>query len=268
MAGDCARSDAVAPVVQPTSVGDALHFGEAAGRPDRGARVERCPERLPLAFFIASPSGLIHLAASRVTMPSDKSPLPPALRSVVDAQLQSGERVTWVGQPIPGHLALAALPSCLTGILVTAFAIFVTGMMVSASFENLSGLERYVALAFSLLGLLFVLVGFVAVSRPYREFRAAQGKAYVITNRRAMIVQSFARSEPEVTGFMPGEFRNLRLERHPGKSGDVIFSERVEEDDDGNKTVIPVGFISVRDAEAAFWVTKELIQTTRRQGIH
>ena len=50
--------------------------------------------------------------------------LPPQLRTLIEAELDGDEKITWVGMPIPSRVALKALPLVMFGIPWTAFALF------------------------------------------------------------------------------------------------------------------------------------------------
>ena len=48
--------------------------------------------------------------------------IPQELHSLVEMELQSGERITWIAQPVSGRLARSTWPVVLFGIPWTAFA--------------------------------------------------------------------------------------------------------------------------------------------------
>lgn len=56
----------------------------------------------------------------------DPFSLPDGLRPVVEAEIELGERIAWLEQPIPRAMARTAWPIVLFAIPWTAFAIFWT----------------------------------------------------------------------------------------------------------------------------------------------
>ena len=50
--------------------------------------------------------------------------LPPELATLVDAELASGERIAWTGQPNLETIPPASIPLMMFGIPWTAFAVF------------------------------------------------------------------------------------------------------------------------------------------------
>src|SRR5437763_9868076 len=114
--------------------------------------------------------------------------LSPELAALVDAELASGERMVWVGQPIPSRYARGSLAIVLFGIPWTAFAIF---WMAGVSGFKIPNLTRGFGW-FPLFGIPFVLIGLGMLSTPFWVRRKARRTAYVITDRRAIVVEGGA----------------------------------------------------------------------------
>ncbi len=176
---------------------------------------------------------------------SDHSQLPDPLRGLVEAELASGERVTWVEQPIAGRLARSALPVLLFAIPWTLFALFwMAGAAATTSRAN-GGPERL----FPLFGLPFVLVGLAMLSSPYWAARSAKRTAYVLTDRRAIIFQS-GWTSVTVRSFEREKLGDLRRTQAPDGSGDLVFTEDVSSGRRGTTTT-DVGFLAIPDVKAA-----------------
>ena len=95
----------------------------------------------------------------------DTTRLPQQLRSLVESELQSGERITWMEQPIPGRMVRIILPIVLFGIPWTAFALFWTASVAWGTSIMGEGAGLFSAL--SLFGLPFIFIDLGMLSSPY-----------------------------------------------------------------------------------------------------
>jgi hypothetical protein len=176
------------------------------------------------------------------------SQMPLELRQLIRAEMQPGEALRWVGQPRSRTFLLATIPAVLFGIPWTAFSIFWT---VAAAGFALPSFDRIGwSLIFPLWGVPFILIGFCMLSSPFWAMLAARRTAYVITDRRAIIFDwGWNRT---VRSVQPSSFKGLyRREKRDGW-GDIILSETVARDSDGDRTRMEVSFVdveNVRDVE-------------------
>jgi hypothetical protein len=177
----------------------------------------------------------------------DTTRLPPQLRSLVEAELQSAERIIWMGQPIPGRCARMTLPIVLFGIAWTAFALFWTAGATWGMSKMTSGTGWF--RAFPLFGLPFILIGLAMLSSPYWARRKAQRSAYVLTERRAILFTAGWRGTVTVRSFEPDRLRDLRRKQHPDGSGDLVFAEDIRRDSDGDRQVTAVGFLAIQEVK-------------------
>lgn len=170
----------------------------------------------------------------------DISELSIALCSQVEAELQSGERITWVDQPIPGRMARTMVPLVLFGIPWTAFAIF---WVAGAAKAGGGGF-------FPLFGVPFILIGLGLLSSPYWTRRAARRSIYALTDRRAIVIQGSWWGSITVRSFESAQLTDLQRKQNPDGSGDLIFSQEVRRDSDGDRRVTNIGFMGIRDVKA------------------
>ena len=175
-------------------------------------------------------------------MVSGEGALPAEIQAQVDAELASGERVLWQGQPIgrfaPGGIALA-----LFGIPWTAFALF---WIWGAS--HAVGAFGALGMLFPLFGLPFVLVGFGLISAPWWMRLLARRTAYVITNQRVLILSPGWRGR-SVRSFAPERLTVIERRERSDGSGDLIFEKSSWRDSDGDRRTREVGFMSVPDVK-------------------
>src|SRR5688572_15650599 len=183
---------------------------------------------------------------------SDTTRLPPQLRLLVESELQSGERITWMEQPIPSRMARMTLPIVLFGIPWTAFALFWTAGAAwgTSKMEHGPGLFS----AFPLFGLPFILIGFGMLSSPYWARRKARRSAYVLTDRRAILFTAGWRGSVTIRTFEPERLTDLRRKQHTDGSGDLVFAQDIRRDN------ADVGFLAIREVKAVEELVRVLTQ--------
>ena len=114
--------------------------------------------------------------------------IPNKLRKKVHKELEVGESIRWVEQPIPRFFTASSIGSILFGIPWTSFALF--WMWGALGFE-LPDIREGIQPKdiFALFGLPFVLIGFGMLSSPIWVWLEARKTVYLITNRRAISIQ-------------------------------------------------------------------------------
>ena len=175
--------------------------------------------------------------------------LPDNLRSAVEGEMDQGERVIWVEQPLPSAFARAALPLLLFAIPFGGFAVF---WMVSAFRTSHNG-------AFALSGLPFFLIGLGMFSTPLWYARRAGRTAYVVTDRRAIVFAGG--SSTTVRAFSPGELSGYTKRERSGGSGDLVFGDEYVVSSRGqtNTRNWQNGFFGVPNVQEAEKFVKALI---------
>src|SRR5262249_38975512 len=140
-----------------------------------------------------------------------------ALRALVESELRTNERVTWIEQPIPARAARAALPVLLFAVPWTAFSLF---WMVMAS-----GIARQRAdvfhLGFAAFGLPFVAIGVGLLSSPYWAAQMARRTLYVLTDARAIILAAGWLGSTNVRSFEPSQLHDLQREQFADGTGSL-----------------------------------------------
>jgi hypothetical protein len=191
---------------------------------------------------------------------SDFSRLPPELRSPVELELQSGERIVWMDQPIPGRIARSAWPLVMFGIPWTAFSLF---WIVMATKGVASSKDAGPFWLFPLFGLPFVLIGFGMLSGPYWAKRGARRTAYVLTDRRAIIFKASGRGSMNVRSFEPGALTELNRTQYPDGAGDLVFTEDLRRGSKGRTYTTRIGFMAVRDVKSV----EEMVRTLASRAV-
>ena len=184
--------------------------------------------------------------------------LPQHLQDQVERELQSGERIQWIGMPIPRFFTPVATGAFLFAIPWTAFAVFWTVGAAWAT-RNAGGMS----LAFPLFGLPFILIGIAMLSSPIWAYRKSFKTVYVITNRRAITFDGGWSTT--IRSYPPEKLQDLyRREKRDG-SGDVIISRRAWRDTDGDRRSEELGFMRVPNPKEVEEMLKRL---SERAGTH
>lgn len=179
----------------------------------------------------------------------DVQMLPEPLYSLVNGELESGERVRWAGQPEPsGRVGWGALVPILFAIPWTAFSLF--WMAAAGGFVPPFGDGKLDAsrMVFSLFGIPFVLVGLGMLSSPFwirrRVRKAAAATVYMVTDRRAVVfdggyfgdytmagllggVVARMRKGTSVRSYAPSQIGQIERIQRPDGSGDLLFGEPI-----------------------------------------
>jgi len=193
--------------------------------------------------------------------------LPPELQRRVDAELASGERVVWLGQPVPELYRRGAWMLVLLGGPLTAGMLFWYSGATGLIGDRPLPLDTVFAWVFLLFALPFLVFGLLLLAAPYLFMRDARRTIYAITNRRAIVWEPKRWDKIEVRSFTPRQLiRLMRSERKDG-SGDLIF-EKIREsyDNASGATTVTCGFKSIQDVRGVENVLRETL-LQKRGGI-
>lgn len=165
-------------------------------------------------------------------------------------ELQPGERLVWVGRPIPARVAWsgAAPLLFLVGLFWTGAAIYWTlhagatlihpprpGTPASSS-----------EIAFVLFGIPFLIVGIIILCMPFWAYRAAAGTVYAITSQRLLII-SRARVR-RVRSISSESVASIERRERAGGIGDLIFRQTSAAP---SENAIPWRFFAIANAREA-----------------
>lgn len=179
--------------------------------------------------------------------------LPPDLQSRVEAQLDSDERLLWVGQPGNRRVFLRSLPLVLFGAVFAGFSLFWIGMAASIMFAaNQQGGFPLFGLFMPCFGLPFLLAGLAIMFSPLWLKRMGRKTCYAVTNKRAFIVQPHWFGGINVRSFDDAALSEMRRTEFDDGSGDLIFEEYYTYGRKGHRQHHEIGFFGidrVRDVE-------------------
>jgi hypothetical protein len=186
--------------------------------------------------------------------------LPPERRNLIESELQSGEKIVWLDQPIPRLFTMRTIPLVLFAIPWTAFAAFWMAEAAGLLGGHAHSPKGPTAV-FPLFGLPFVLVGIAMLMSPVWMRRIYRGTYYVITNRRAIVFQKgFAMT---TRSFAPEQLQALSKRQRADGSGDIIFNVLLEQVQVTPAGVQMNGFFSIRNVKE---VEDLLLELARKQA--
>lgn len=157
------------------------------------------------------------------------------MMDLVERELAPGEKSFWVEMPKPRFFTGSTIFAMLFAIPWTGFALFWTFM------ASKSG-----SLLFPLFGLPFILVGLAMLSSPLWTYRKALKTVYVITNRRAIIIEGGW--SLEIRSYTADQLGNLVRREHRDGTGDVILETVHERGTKGRVHTIERGFFGISSA--------------------
>jgi hypothetical protein len=146
--------------------------------------------------------------------------IPDSFRAAVESELTAGEKIVWLGRPSrnpqvhPRNPALSMMGIGLMGL----------GLAVAVLSTVVGGLHFFPLLFAGVLALIGALFFFLPkLNDPTKSCRSA----YVVTNRRAMLVEMslWAMGRPKAKSYLPHELLGLERRKHPevAGAGDLIL---------------------------------------------
>lgn len=184
--------------------------------------------------------------------------IPKELRKKIDNELQPGEIIRWIEQPVPWFYISSSIGIVLFGIPWTSFAIF---WMWGASEFKLPDLREGLQPQhlFALFGVPFVLIGFWMLSSPLWEWQAARKTVYLVTDKRAISIQCVW-STTTIRSYLPDQLKDIYRNERADGTGDVVITIRRRKDSDGDQISEEIGFLGVRNPREVEKILKQLTQ--------
>ncbi len=188
--------------------------------------------------------------------------IPNELQERVRRELEPGESVRWMEQPIPKFFTPMSIGAFLFAIPWTAFAVF---WICGASGFKRPDFSGGGFAFFPLFGLPFVLIGFGMLLSPLWFYRKAFRTVYVVTNRRAITFDPGWTTT--IRSYAPAQLGNVYRKEKRNGTGSVILGQRVWTDSDSNqRQSMDVGFMNIRDPQRVERMLKELVAQATPSG--
>lgn len=195
---------------------------------------------------------------SDTDMTFERATVPEALAERVRRELDAGESLRWMEQPVPRFFSAGTVGMVLFAIPWTAFAVF---WICGAAGFKVPDFRHGGFAFFPLFGVPFVLVGIGMLSSPLWAYRKALKTVYAITGQRAILFEGGWTMT--IRSYRPEQLKSAyRKERRNGV-GDVILGQRVWTDSDNDRRSTEIGFMNVRDVKRVERLIQELAATAK-----
>lgn len=186
----------------------------------------------------------------------NKLQLPHKLRQKVDKELEIGESIRWIEQPIPYFFTISSLIAFLFAIPWTSFAIF--WMFMASSFNIL----------FALFGIPFIVIGFGMLSSPIWLRISANNTVYIITNKRALSISipviSFANIlSTAIRNYPPSQLKDIYRKELANGTGDVVMVVKFRTryiNNHRHRTTEEIGFMRIRNPQEVEKMLRQLAE--------
>jgi hypothetical protein len=191
-------------------------------------------------------------------MNSNNLQIPKEVRQKIDRELQPGESIRLVEQPVAQMFTSASLPVLFFAIPWTSFSIF---WICGASGFKVPDFSRGIQPEhlFPLFGIPFVLIGLGMLSSPFWAWQAARKTVYLITNKRVILIQSGVSTT--IRSYTPAQINHTYRKEGRNGIGDVIIAVRKWKDSDGDQMTEEIGFIGIRNPQEVEKMLRNLAET-------
>lgn len=185
------------------------------------------------------------------------------MREAIDCQLVRGETITWLEQPVPRLFKRRSVwLAVVSGLPVAVGSVY--GFVAGARGELYLGgkvLAPELAMAVMSAG---ILGGLVDLTIPLRLRRIARNTAYVITNRRVLVVHRSYFCKIDSEAVIPEALDLLVKPSSDGVSGEIALVARGKVNKDREDMVQLFALRDVRATEAALG---RLIQSSSKSSL-
>jgi len=165
--------------------------------------------------------------------------IPEDLKKRVEKELQPGERVEWLGMPVPRFFSPGALAAFFSGILCTTLSIL--WALGYASQEKIAlDLPMFIVSPFLIFGL-----GLTSV--PIWAFRSWLKTIYIITDKRAITIEAGGAST--IRSYSSDMLKHIYIKNRNDGRGDVLIPGRHPPAGSNTGKAKIFGFLRVRDPE-------------------
>jgi len=185
--------------------------------------------------------------------------IPKELRRKIENELQPGEFIRWVEQPIPRYLTFQSITAGFIGIFMTGFSFFgIWGTGWAFNFPDPREVSRSGLLGGLIIFSPLLLIGFRCYTDPFWVWHDAQNSVYLATDKRAISIQGGWSAT--IRSYLPDQLKDLYRKERADGTGDVIISIRRWKDSDGDSRSEEIGFLGVRNPREVENILKQLAQ--------
>lgn len=186
--------------------------------------------------------------------------IPMEFREVVAREVPAGEKVLWFAAAGLRAFMLGSIALVLFAIPWTGFAIFWVVMAWTGTRQ--SELPGSIGTFFPLFGIPFILVGLGMLTSPFWLARKAKRTCYILTERRAIVVEGGILGGSTVTSFQPERLTAMRRTERKDGSGDLVFEQFTTSCGSGT-TTIRRGFMGIDNVREVEGLVNQVVNENR-----
>lgn len=194
-----------------------------------------------------------------------KGDLPPDVAASLYQVLLSGEKLSWVAQPVPALAVRGALVVALLGVAPLAFGSLAMAMAIFSALPDLP--HAYAAgrtgetvglLAIPLFAGVFIAAGLAMMAWPWFAVRRARRTVCAVTGFRTLTVR-FSRDAPAIVeSWSASEIGAIDPRTRADGAGDLWFVQRLRQFADGRVRPGRKGFVGIPDVAGATLAVRRL----------
>ncbi len=153
-------------------------------------------------------------------------------KPLLDPRLEPGESILWTGLPDPAVLSRKYLPRSLAGLGFTAFTVIWICMVIHGGHNNwdrgraVAPFATHNVMIAACTGIWFLPAGLFMLTAPLRARCKAGRTRYMLTDRRAVIIEPRLLRNHEVQNFSRESLTLARCEERSDGSGDIVLMNR------------------------------------------
>jgi hypothetical protein len=183
-------------------------------------------------------------------MMNQKEAIPRELEDRVKRELEAGEQIQWMGQPVPRWFAILPMTTYLIFIAVEIFSLIIAYTVLHDKDFGLP-INPLVIVILSELLPFMVFSGMLI-----RSYRKDLKTVYVVTDRRAITLEGGWKMS--IRSYTPAALQSMRRQVRGDGIGDLVFSQEQITDSEGASQTRNLGFINIRNPQEAERFLKKL----------
>ena len=184
-------------------------------------------------------------------------------------ELSPGEQVLWTNRPrAVSRLVWQAAPKAFLGLAIVTFVAVWMFMVIRGGHngwekgKNVPPVAPHNVLIATVAGLWLIPPGLYVLTWPLRDWQRLRKSSYVLTNRRAIIIEPGFLGGTKTHTYVFESLRLMRVEEHSDGSGDLIFENRST----WTGLTRTLGFLGIDDPRSVETLVRETLYCTKPQG--
>jgi hypothetical protein len=184
-------------------------------------------------------------------------------------ELSPGEQVLWTNRPrAVSRLVWQAALKAFLGLAIVTFVVFWMFMVIRGGHngwdkgKHVPPFVPHNVLIAAVVGLWMIPPSMYVLSWPLRDWQRLSKTSYVVTDRRAIIVESGFFGRTKAHSYDAKSLRLMRVEEYGDGSGDLVFENRST----WTGLTRTLGFLGIDDPRSVETLVRQTLYFTKPQG--